>query len=78
MDTEPNHYNGPERRLNLPLSDEQIEHIAEKAAEKAVRKMTLEAYQAIGRGVVNKAMWIIGVVATAALIWMAKAGHIKP
>lgn len=78
MTTEPTQYAGPERRVTLPLSDDQIERIAEKAADRAVEKMTAEAYKAIGRGVVNKALWIIGMIATAGVIWLAKAGHIKP
>lgn len=71
-------YDGPERRRNpIPLTDEHIERIAEVAADKAVQKMTEGAYKAIGRGVVSKLLWVIGVLTTAAFIWAAKAGWVK-
>lgn len=66
-----------ERRQHVELSDEQIEAIAERAAEKAIEKMTTEAYATIGRGVVNKLMWMIGVITVGTFIWASSKGLIK-
>ena len=63
-------YNGPERRKEVQLSDEQIDVIAEKAAEKAVKKLTEDAYKAIGKSVLEKLFYIVGVLATAAYFWL--------
>lgn len=76
-------YLGPERRrthLSAPgeLTEEQIEEIAERAAKKAVEQITAATYQQIGKGVVSKAFWIIGVVAVAAFFWAARHGIVSP
>src|SRR5262245_56955844 len=41
----------------VPLTDAQIERIAEKAAAKAVEKMTGQLYQEVGRSVVSKVLY---------------------
>lgn len=61
-------YSGPERRTRQPLSDEQIEHIAQKAAELAVQRMAHEVYASVGETVIKKVLWIVGVVATAMVL----------
>ena len=61
-------YSGPERRTRQPLSDEQIEHIAQRAAELAVQKMTTDVYASVGKSVLQKVFWIVGVVATAMVL----------
>jgi hypothetical protein len=61
-------YSGPERRTRQPLSDEQIEHIAQRAAELAVQKMTTDVYASVGKTVLQKVFWIVGVVATAMVL----------
>ena len=61
-------YAGPERRTRQPLSDEQIEHIAQRAAELAVQKMTTDVYASVGKSVLQKVFWIVGVVATAMVL----------
>lgn len=71
-------YNGPERRRQVHLTDEQVEKIAEHAAEKAVEKMTATAYQAIGKSLVNRLFWVVGVLAVAAWLWAMKSGYIAP
>ena len=45
------------------LSEAQIDLIAEKAAEKAIAKMTSQIYQEIGKGVVTKIFWLVGAFA---------------
>lgn len=67
-------YPGPERRTHIALSDEQIEVIAERAAEKAIEKMTANLYQEIGRGFVKKLFTLIGVLTVAVAIWATQKG----
>ena len=66
MDSE--HYEGPERRRSPVLTDEQIEHIAQKAAELAVQKMTTEIYASVGKNILHKLFWALGVLAAAVTI----------
>ena len=63
-------YNGPERRG--PLSDEQIELIAERAAEKALEKV----YASVGKSVVHKILWMVGAAALAAAAYFKGVGKI--
>lgn len=67
-------YSGPERRTQAHLSDEQIEDIAEKAAEKAIEKLTGDVYKAVGKGVVSKLLWIVGACAIGFWLWIKKQG----
>lgn len=68
MMSEEHSYEGPERRRAPVLTDEQIEHIAQKAAELAVQKMTTEIYASVGKSILHKLFWGIGVVAAAVTI----------
>lgn len=61
-------YAGEERRRSPTLTDEEIEHIATKAAEIAVQKMTTEIYASVGKSVLHKVFWAVGVVVTAMTI----------
>jgi len=61
-------YDGPERRSAPALTDEQIEHIAQKAAELAVQKMTTEIYASVGKNILHKLFWALGVMAAAVTI----------
>lgn len=54
--------------------DERMEHIAEVAAERAIQKV----YAGIGKGVLKKAAWFIGVAIISILSWLAGAGALKP
>lgn len=67
-------YTGPERRTNTQLSAEQIERIAERAAEVALEKV----YTSIGKSVVNKVLWMVGAASLAVAAWLNGAGHFKP
>lgn len=71
-------YNGPERRRQVHLTDDQIEAIAEHAAAKAVEKMTAATYQAIGKGLVSKLFWLVGVLGVGLYFWGLKTGIITP
>lgn len=62
-------YEGPERRV-AQLSEDQMEAIAELAAEKAFRKV----YEEVGRSVVKRIFWIIGAAALGLLWYSGKIG----
>lgn len=67
-------YEGPERRAQAHLSEDQIETIAEKAAEKAIEKLTGDVYKAVGKSIVSKFLWIVGASAVGVWIWARKNG----
>ena len=56
----------------IELTDQQIDHIAEKAAEVAFKKI----YEEVGRSVVKKIFWIVGAGALGLLFWMAGNGQL--
>lgn len=71
-----------DRRAPIPLeaahvSDDLIEEIAERAATKAVKKMTDEAYIAIGKSITEKFFYIAGVLCVAGYLWAQSKGLIK-
>lgn len=66
-------YSGPERRQN-PLTDEQIEDIAEKAAEKAIEKLTGDVYKAVGKSIIQKAVWLVGAITVGVYFYLRKQG----
>lgn len=73
-------YRGPDRRavqVNNYLSDDQLEEIAERAAQKAIAKVTQDLYTSIGRAVLTKVVWSIGVAWVALIIWLNAKGFIK-
>lgn len=63
-----------ERRKSPILSEEQIEEIAERAAEKAVEKMTNQIYLEVGKGVVKKALYLLGALVVGAGLWAKAKG----
>ena len=65
-------YQGPERRASSPLTEEQLEAIAERAAEKALEKV----YASIGKSIVQKFLWLVGAAALALAAWMKGSGKI--
>lgn len=69
-------YAGPERRAKAHITEDQIEEIAEKAAEKAIDKLTGDVYKAVGKSVISKFIWIVGASAVGVLIWAKKNGLI--
>ena len=70
-------YDGPDRRKAPVLTEEQIEHIATKAADLAVQKVTKDVYAAVGKSIVEKIAWVIGVCAVSLFIWLASKGIVK-
>ena len=57
----------------IELTDEQLEAIAERAAEKALAKV----YEEVGRSTVRLALWILGAGVLAALAWLGATGKLK-
>lgn len=73
-------YDGPERRFHLSnssLTEEEMEEIAERAAEKAIAKVTQDLYTSIGKAVLTKVVWSVGVAWVALIIWLNAKGLIK-
>ena len=66
-------YAGEERRKSPSLSDEEIEAIAERAAEKAIERV----YTQIGKSVVTKFIWLCGAAGLALYAWLSGSGHFK-
>ena len=64
-------YDGPERR-QFAISDQDMEAIADRAAERALEKV----YQEVGKAVLKKIAWMIGVVVVGALMFLAGKGYI--
>ena len=57
-----------------PLTEEQIEEIAERAAERAMKKLTDHMYKEVGRSVVNKFFWIVGIISVGMYLWLKQKG----
>lgn len=66
-------YEGPERRQYHEIPDEMLDHIAERAAEKVLNKV----YQGVGRSVVRKASWVVGVFVIFIAIWLGGKGYLR-
>lgn len=66
-------YEGRERRKPVVISDEQVEAIAERAAEIALEKV----YTQVGKSVISKIMWIFGTTAIALAVWLAGNGKLN-
>lgn len=65
-------YQGPERRTGPSLTEEQIDLIAERAAERALEKV----YAQIGKSIVQKFLWLVGAASLAVLAWMKGSGKL--
>jgi hypothetical protein len=54
------------------LTEEDIDAIADKAAERALEKV----YAQVGKNVVTKLLWLIGIVAISLAMWMGGKDHL--
>lgn len=86
-------YRGPERRKQASVTEDQLDSLVEKvahraaelAAEKAAEKAAAKAaelvkadfYKTIGKSVVDKALWLIGVVVVAGYFYAKDKGLVK-
>jgi hypothetical protein len=59
-------------KQNLPLTDAQIEAIAERAAEVALNKV----YADVGKNVLKKMAWLTGVAVIGLALWLAGNGSL--
>jgi hypothetical protein len=69
--TETEHHNQP-----VSLTQDQIEEIASRAADKAIERITQHVYQQVGRSVINKLIWIVGSLSVAFYIWFSDKIHV--
>jgi len=65
-------YDGQERRASAHLTEEQIELIAERAADKALEKV----YASVGKSVVHKILWLVGAAALAVVAYFKGVGKL--
>jgi len=62
----------------LPLTEEQLDDIAERAAERAVQKVFDRISLEVGRSILRKSAYVIGALVLVAAAWLIGGGHIKP
>ena len=55
------------------LTDKEIEDIVEKVTERVIENV----YTSVGRSVVTKFFWFIGVAAIGVVTYLSGVGHIK-
>lgn len=58
------------------INETQIKAIAERAAEKAIEKLTNHVYQEVGKSVVSKFIYIVGACSVGFYLWMKSKGVI--
>lgn len=63
----------PDRPL---LDDSELEKIAERAAEKAIKKLTNQVYQEVGKSVISKFVYIVGACSVGLYLWLKSKGVI--
>ena len=56
------------------LTDPELEMIAERAAEKAIEKLTQHVYQEVGKSVISKLVYIVGVCTVGLYLWLRSKG----
>jgi len=57
---------------DIPLTDEQIEAIAERAAEVALNKV----YTEVGKNVLKKLAWLTGAAVLGLAMWLSSHGSL--
>jgi hypothetical protein len=60
--------------MSEPLTEAEMDAIAERAADRAIRKM----YEQIGKSVAQKVYWGIGIVVVGMVMLLAGNGMSKP
>ena len=60
--------------MSANLSEAEMDAIAERAADRAIRKM----YEQIGKSVAQKIYWAIGIVVVGMVMLLAGTGVSKP
>ena len=59
------------------LAEKAAEKAAERAAERAIEKLTDHLYREVGKSVVEKLFYLIGVCAVALYLWLQHKGVIS-
>lgn len=63
---------------DCPFSDDsELEKIAERAAEKAIEKLTNHVYQEVGKSVISKFVYIVGAATLAGWLWLKSKGIVS-
>ena len=58
---------------NVTLTDEQLEALVEKVTERVIQNV----YISIGKNVVTRFFWVVGLGSVALLAWLNGNGHLK-
>lgn len=58
------------------LDDSELEKIAERAAEKAIKKLTNHVYQEVGKSVISKFVYVVGACSLGLYLWLKSKGVI--
>ena len=62
-----NDYQGKDRRNHPPLTDDMIDTIAERAAKRVLDNV----YREVGKSLMHKFMWALGVLGVAIAMWLS-------
>jgi hypothetical protein len=57
----------------IELTDEQLETLAERAADKVLKKV----YEEVGRSTVRLGLWVLGLAVTGLLAYLGLTGKLK-
>lgn len=57
---------------HLPITDAQLDSIVERAVEKVFERI----YADVGRNVVKKLTWALGLIVTALCVWLVGKGEL--
>ncbi len=74
------------RRNTYDLEEQHMEKFADRIAEKVAPKAAAIAKQlvldeiamTVGRGIISRVSWAVGLAFIAVALWLAGTGHIKP
>lgn len=58
--------------MTTQLTDQQIDEIAERAAQKALQIV----YAEVGKSVLKKLAWVVGLVVVGLAIWLTGKGYL--
>jgi hypothetical protein len=60
----------PDHERHLPITDAQLDHIVERAVDKVFERI----YAEVGKSVMKKLAWAVGLAATALAVWLVGKG----
>lgn len=66
-----------DKRSKYTLTKDELEAIAERGAQLAFKKMTTEVFVYVGKGLLERALWILGLISVAAYFWLKEKGLIR-